>query len=48
MVSVTGQLELVFPKFEDLIAMEKLRAYQRPIDPNEAFHQLARYMEAWK
>ena len=48
MVSVTGQLELVFPKFEDLIAMEKLRAYQRPIDPNEAFHQLARYMESWK
>ncbi len=48
MVSVTGQLELVFPPFEQLIAMEKLRAYQRPIKPEEAFHQLARYMESWE
>lgn len=47
MVSVSGQLGLVFPKFEDLIRMETLRAYQRPIRPEEDFHQLARYMEVW-
>jgi hypothetical protein len=27
--------------------MRILRAYQRPIKPGEAFHQLARYLELW-
>jgi 6-phosphofructokinase 1 len=46
MVSVTGQLALLFPPFEELIDYQRLRAHQRPIDPAEDFHQLARYLEA--
>jgi 6-phosphofructokinase 1 len=45
MVSITGQLALLFPPFEQLIDCQRLRAYQRPIDPEEDFHQLARYLE---
>ena len=47
MVSVTGQLELIYKPFEKLIDMKILRAYPRPIKPKEAFHQLARYLEVW-
>ncbi len=47
MVSVTGQLGLVFPKFEELVNYKKLRAHSRPIVPGEDFHQLARYLETW-
>jgi 6-phosphofructokinase 1 len=47
MVSVTGQLELVYKPFEDLIDMTILRAHPRPIKCDEAFHQLARYLEVW-
>jgi len=47
MVSVTGQLELIYKPFEKLIDMNILRAYPRPIKPEEAFHQLARYLEVW-
>ena len=47
MVSVKDQLELDYKPFEDLIDMETLRAHQRPINPKEAFHQLARYVELW-
>jgi 6-phosphofructokinase len=46
MVSVSGQLGLVYAPFEELINMEKLRAHARPILPDEDFHQLARYLEA--
>lgn len=46
MVSVTGQLRLVFEPFENLIDRETLRAVARPIQPGEDFHQLARYLEA--
>jgi 6-phosphofructokinase 1 len=47
MVSVKDQLELTYKPFEALIDMKILRAYQRPIKPDEAFHQLARYLELW-
>ena len=46
MISVAGQLNLVFEPFEKLIDYTKLRAYARPIDVEEGFHQLARYLEA--
>jgi 6-phosphofructokinase 1 len=46
MISVGGQLNLVFEPFEKLIDYTKLRAYARPIDVEEGFHQLARYLEA--
>ncbi len=45
MVSVTGQLSLVFEPFERLIDYDRLRAFPRPINPEEDFHQLARYLE---
>ncbi|HBT78185.1 MAG TPA: hypothetical protein DEB39_14970 [Planctomycetaceae bacterium] len=47
MVSVGGTMNLSFPKFEDLIDMDKLRAFQRPIRVGSDLHQLARYLEAW-
>jgi len=47
MVSVSGQLGLVFPTFEELINYDILRAHARPIEPGEDFHQLARYLETW-
>ena len=47
MISVSGQLGLVFPPFEELINYEILRAHPRPIEPGEDFHQLARYLETW-
>lgn len=45
MVSVTGQLALLYHPFEKLINFEKLRATDRPIKPGEDFHLLARYVE---
>jgi 6-phosphofructokinase 1 len=45
MVSVTGQLELIYKPFEELVDYEILRAHPRPIRTTEAFHQLARYLE---
>ncbi len=45
MVSVTGQLALVYKQFSELINYEILRAHDRPIDPDEDFHKLARYLE---
>jgi len=47
MISVTGNFELVFAPFEDLIDFSILRAYQRPVTVGSDFHQLARYIEAW-
>ena len=47
MISVSGQLGLVFAPFEELIDYDILRAYPRPIKPGEDFHQLARYLETW-
>lgn len=45
MVSVSGQLQLMFPKFEELMQTGKLRAKERLIRPEEDFHQLPRYLE---
>ena len=45
MVSVSGQLALLYHAFESLINYEKLRATDRPIKPGEDFHLLARYLE---
>lgn len=47
MVSVGKEMKLEFAKFEDLINMDRLRAYQRPLRIGEGLHQLARYMEEW-
>ncbi len=47
MISVGQELQVKFEKFEDLINMSKLRAYQRPMRVGEGLHKLARYMEAW-
>ena len=47
MISVSGQLRLIFAPFEELIDYSILRAYPRPIEPGEDFHQLARYLEVW-
>ncbi|MGQ9505143.1 MAG: 6-phosphofructokinase [Thermogutta sp.] len=45
MVSVSGQLQLLFPSFELLMQEGKLRAKPRLIRPEEDFHQLPRYLE---
>jgi ATP-dependent phosphofructokinase / diphosphate-dependent phosphofructokinase len=48
MVSVTGQLDLVFRPFDELISRETLRAKTRPIKvgaKEQDFHKLARYLE---
>ncbi|MDO4573579.1 MAG: 6-phosphofructokinase [Planctomycetia bacterium] len=47
MVSVGKELGLEFAKFEDLINMSRLRAYQRPLRIGKGLHKLARYMEEW-
>lgn len=46
MVSMSGQLGLAYEPFERLINYQRLRAHARPIDPEEDFHQLARYLES--
>ncbi len=45
MVSVSGDLSLLYPRFEDLIDMSRLRAKERLVSPDCDFHQLARYLE---
>ena len=47
MISVSGTMNLDYPKFEELIDMDRLRAYQRPITVGSDIHKLARYLEAW-
>lgn len=47
MISVGGTLDLSYPPFEELVDLNKLRAYQRPITVGSDIHQLARYIEAW-
>ena len=47
MISVQDTMNLSYPVFEDLINMEKLRAYQRPVKVGSDLHQMARYLEAW-
>jgi 6-phosphofructokinase 1 len=45
MVSVTGQLDLVYVPFKDLVNPETLRTEVRLIQPGSDFHQLARFLE---
>ncbi len=49
MVSVADQLRLVYRPFETLVneQEEPLRATARLLEPEEDFHQLARYLEDW-
>ena len=47
MISVGKTLELAYPAFEELIDMDRLRAYERPIEVGSDVHQLARFLEAW-
>ena len=47
MVSVEGQLDLVYVDFEDLVDQETLVTVVRYIEPNSDFHRLARFMETY-
>ncbi|MDR2169626.1 MAG: 6-phosphofructokinase [Planctomycetaceae bacterium] len=47
MVSVGNTMDITYPTFEELIDMNKLRAYERPIQVGSDIHNLARYLEAW-
>ena len=45
MVSVTGQLDLQYVKFSELINPETLKTEVRFIEPGSDFHRLARFLE---
>ena len=45
MVSVSGQLDLHYEPFENLVDPETLVTVVRYIDPNSDFHRLARFLE---
>lgn len=45
MVSVSGQLELVYVPFADLVNPVTLRTEVRFVEPSSDFHQLARFLE---
>ncbi len=45
MVSVAGQLSLLYVPFEDLVNQETLVTRVRRIEPGSDFHQLARFLE---
>jgi 6-phosphofructokinase 1 len=47
MVSTTGQLDLSYVKFEDLIDQETLVTKVRYIKPGSDFHRLARFLETY-
>jgi 6-phosphofructokinase len=47
MVSVSGQLELQYVPFEQLIDPDTLVTMVRHIDPNSDFHRLARFLETY-
>ncbi len=46
MVSVTGQLDLRYVPFEELVNPQTLKAEVRLIQPGSDFHQLARFLES--
>ena len=46
MVSVGGQMDLVYVPFADLVDAETLRADVRFIEPGSDFHRLARFLES--
>lgn len=45
MVSVAGQLELVYKDFEELVDPKTLKTVVRYIEPDSDFHKLARFLE---
>jgi ATP-dependent phosphofructokinase / diphosphate-dependent phosphofructokinase len=45
MVSITGQLDLRYVPFKELVNPETLRTEVRLIEPGSDFHQLARFLE---
>ncbi len=45
MVSVEGQLKLIYRKFEDLVDPQSLVTHTRFIDLDSDFHKLARFLE---
>jgi len=47
MVSVTGQLDLNYVPFEDLVDPETLVTVVRYVKPNSDFHRLARFLETY-
>src|SRR4030095_3137080 len=47
MVSVSGQLNLTFAPFDDLIDPKTLVTVVRYIEPNSDFHKLARFLETY-
>jgi 6-phosphofructokinase 1 len=47
MISVGHTMDIMYPPFEELIDMSRLRAYERPIPVGSDIHQLARYLEGW-
>ena len=47
MVSVTGQLDLHYVPFSELINPQTLVTVVRYIDPNKDFHKLARFLETY-
>ena len=47
MVSVSGQLDLNYVPFEDLVDPETLVTMVRYVEPNSDFHRLARFLETY-
>ena len=47
MISVGRTMDIMYPGFEELIDMSRLRAHERPISVGSDMHQLARYLEGW-
>ena len=47
MVSVAGQLNLVYVPFEKLVDPETLVTVVRYIEPGSDFHRLARFLETY-
>jgi len=47
MVSVSGQLDLHYVPFHELVNPETLVTIVRYVKPNSDFHQLARFLETY-
>jgi ATP-dependent phosphofructokinase / diphosphate-dependent phosphofructokinase len=47
MVSISGQLELHYVPFEELVDPETLVTVVRYIEPGSDFHRLARFLETY-
>jgi 6-phosphofructokinase 1 len=47
MVSVSGQLNLHYVPFEELVDPHTLKTVVRYIQPSSDFHQLARFLETY-